>query len=151
MGDPVTMLAIASTAVGTVAQIKAGNVAEARAKEAAAQRELEMQRQQAQLKRESAERKARNRALQAAYGGGSTGRSALALSAENLRRDADNQLAVSVTGRSQSRAFLLQGKEAKISAYAGAADTAFSGGRSLLKGGMGSRSSSFNRGYTTRT
>lgn len=147
--DPLTLLTLASTAIGTVSQIKQGKVAEARAKEAAAQRDLETQRQLAQLKRESEQRKARNRAIYAQAGGDSQSRSGLALTAENLRRDADNQLAASITGRSQSRAFLLQGQEAKISAYAGAANTAFGGARSLLKGGMSKASgSSKSSGYT---
>ena len=79
MADPLTIATVASTVVGAASSIRQGNIAKARAKEAAAQRDLETQRQLAQLKRESGERKARNRALRAAYGGDSTGRSALAL------------------------------------------------------------------------
>jgi hypothetical protein len=154
MGDPITIgLMVASTAIAAGGQIKAGNVANARAKEAAAQRDLETQRSIAQLKRESQERQSRNRAAFAASGGSSQGRSALALTAENLRRDADNLLATRVTGSSQTRAFLLQGKEAKVSAYTGAASTILSGGRSLLKGGGSSGGgssggSSSGGGYT---
>lgn len=133
MGDPVTLLTVASTVVGAASSIQQGNIARARAKEAAAQRDLETQRQLAQLKRESEERKARNRALRAAYGGDSAGRSALALTAENLRRDADNILAASITGRSASRAMLLQGKEDSTRAYGDALSTVFAGGKSLLK------------------
>lgn len=136
--DPLTMLMVASTVVATGAQIKQGNIAKARSKEVAAQRDLETNRQVAQLKRESQERQSRNRAAFAASGGGREGGSALALTAENLRRDADNQLAASITGRSQSRAFLLAGKEQAISAYAGAASSALGGAQSLI-GGMKSK------------
>ena len=146
--DPLTLAMVASTVVGTASSIKQGNIAKARAKEAAAQRDLETQRQLAQLKRESQERQSRNRALRAAYGGDSSSRSALALTAENLRRDASNQLAASITGRSQSRGMLLQGKEASTAAYGQALDTAFSGVKSLLKGVMSSSQTprAFNRG-----
>jgi len=144
--DPLTLAMVASTVVGTASSIRQGNIAKSRAKEAAAQRDLETQRQLAQLKRESQERQSRNRALRAAYGGDSSSRSALALTAENLRRDASNQLAASITGRSQSRGMLLQGKEASTAAYGQALDTAFSGGKSLLKGGMSKPSKS--SGYT---
>ena len=130
--DPLTLLTVASTVVGAASSIKQGNIAKARAKEAAAQRDLETQRQLAQLKRESEERKARNRALRAAYGGDSASRSALALTAENQRRDASNQLAASITGRSASRGMLLQGKEDSTTAYGNALSTVFAGGKSLI-------------------
>lgn len=132
MADPLTIATVASTVVGAASSIRQGNIAKARAKEAAAQRDLETQRQLAQLKRESGERKARNRALRAAYGGDSTGRSALALTAENQRRDASNQLAASITGRSASRGILLQGKEDSTRAYGDALSTVFAGGKSLI-------------------
>ena len=126
-------LTAASTAVGVVSDIKQANLAKKRAAEAAKQRELETQRQLAQLRRESAERKARNRALRAAYGGDSTGRSAFALQPETLRRDADNILATRVSGGSAVRGIQLQGKADSAAYKASALQTAFAGGKTLLK------------------
>ena len=92
MGMETALLAasVGSSIVSTGMQIKAGNVAKARAKEVAAQREIETQRQVAELKRQAEERKSRNRAIMAAYGSDSQTRSGLALMAENERRDIDN-------------------------------------------------------------
>ena len=135
MGGETILLALtaASTAVGVVSDIKQANLAKKRAAEAAKQRELETQRQLAQLRRESAERKARNRALRAAYGGDSTGRSAFALQTENLRRDADNILATRVSGGSAVRGIQLQGKADSAAYKASALQTAFAGGKTLLR------------------
>ena len=150
MGGETILLALtaASTAVGVVSDIKQANLAKKRAAEAAKQRELETQRQLAQLRRESAERKARNRALRAAYGGDSTGRSAFALQTENLRRDADNILATRVSGGSAVRGIQLQGKADSAAYKASALQTAFSGGRTLL--GARNRSVSSSRPYSGR-
>ncbi len=141
-------LTAASTAVGVVSDLKQANLAKRRAAEAAKQRELETQRQLAQLRRESAERKARNRALRAAYGGDSTSRSAFALQTENLRRDADNILAARVTGGSAVRGIQLQGKADSQAFRASAAQTAFAGGKTLL--GSSNRRVSSSRPYSGR-
>lgn len=141
-------LSAASTAVGVVSDLKQANLAKRRAAEAAKQRELETQRQLAQLRRESAERKARNRALRAAYGGDSTSRSAFALQTENLRRDADNILAARVSGGSAVRGIQLQGK-ADSQAFKGSAlQTAFAGGKTLLS--SSNRRVSSSRPYSGR-
>ena len=96
----------------------------------------------------SAERKARNRALRAAYGGDSTSRSAFALQTENLRRDADNILAARVTGGSAVRGIQLQGKADSQAFRASAAQTAFAGGKTLL--GSSNRRVSSSRPYSGR-
>ena len=136
MGEPVTLttlLTLAGTAVGTVSSIQQGRLAKRRAAEAAKQRELETLRQLAQQRRENAERQARNRALRAAYGGDRAGRSAFAVEVENRRRDAENLLSISISGRSAARGIRMQGREDATRAYGSALQTAFAGGKSLIK------------------
>lgn len=139
MGDPVTALLVGTTALSAGMQIKQGNVAKARAKEVADQRDIETKRQVVELKQKAEERKARNRSIMAAYGSDSQSRSGLALMAENERRDVDNQRAARLTGNSQRRAFLLQGREAQLSAYGNAASTISGTARSLMSGGSGGK------------
>ena len=89
--DPLTLAMVASTVVGTASSIKQGNIANARAKEAAAPRGLETHRQLAQLKRDSNERQSLNSADRAANGGDGSIWTALGVTAESLRRGDSNK------------------------------------------------------------